>query len=67
VVQVHWRVIEMNHAWPGGSVFGSFTDLQGPGATEAMWQFFARHPDRLLDQTVAAREARAADASPIPD
>lgn len=43
VVQEYWRVAGMNHAWSGGSVFGSFTDPQGPGATEAMWSFFARH------------------------
>ena len=47
-------------------MFGSFTDPQGPGATEAMWEFFAHHRNRLSDETVVAHGARAADASSIP-
>jgi poly(hydroxyalkanoate) depolymerase family esterase len=66
VVQEYWRVTGMNHAWSGGSVFGSFTDPQGPGATDAMWEFFAHHRNQLSDETVAAHGARVADASSIP-
>jgi poly(3-hydroxybutyrate) depolymerase len=36
-----------------------------PGATEAMWEFFAHHCNRLVDHTVAARAARPADTSPV--
>src|SRR3954464_7789707 len=57
VVQEYWRVTGMNHAWSGGSVFGSFTDPQGPSATEAMWEFFAHHRNRLPDQTRAASKS----------
>jgi poly(hydroxyalkanoate) depolymerase family esterase len=57
LVQEYWRVTGMNHAWSGGSVFGSFTDPQGPSATEAMWEFFAHHRNRLPDQTGAASKS----------
>jgi hypothetical protein len=43
-------------------VFGSFTDPQGPSATEAMWTFFANH----RNETVAAHGVRATDASSVP-
>lgn len=49
VVQEYWRVTGMNHAWSGGSVFGSFTDPQGPDATNAMWTFFSRHRNHPAD------------------
>src|SRR3954452_20408701 len=57
VVQEYWRGTGMNHAWSGGSVFGS---SRGPGATEAMWEFFAHHRNQLRDRTVPAQKARAA-------
>jgi poly(hydroxyalkanoate) depolymerase family esterase len=46
VVQEYWRITDMNHAWSGGSVLGSFTDPRGPDATEAIWTFFTNHPAR---------------------
>lgn len=41
-----WRVSGGPHAWSGGHASGSFTDPQGPGASEAMAQFFLRHARR---------------------
>ncbi len=41
-----WRVNGGPHAWSGGHASGSFTDPQGPGASEAMARFFLRHAKR---------------------
>lgn len=38
-----WNVSNAPHAWAGGDSAGSFTDPQGPSASEAMFQFFRLH------------------------
>ena len=38
-----WRVDGGPHAWSGGDSTGSFTDPQGPSASEAMLKFFLQH------------------------
>jgi len=43
-VQEYWLVNGMGHAWSGGSSSGTFTDSQGPGATQATYNFFMSHP-----------------------
>jgi poly(hydroxyalkanoate) depolymerase family esterase len=43
-VQEYWVVNGMGHAWSGGSSSGSFTDAQGPSATQAFYTFFMSHP-----------------------
>ena len=42
-MQEYWHITDMNHAWSGGSVLGSFSDPRGPDATRAIWTFFANH------------------------
>lgn len=38
-----WKLTAGPHAWSGGHASGSFTDPQGPNASEAMAAFFLRH------------------------
>jgi poly(hydroxyalkanoate) depolymerase family esterase len=43
-VQEYWLVNGMGHDWSGGSSSGTYTDPQGPGATQAIYNFFMGHP-----------------------
>ena len=38
-----WLINGMGHAWSEGNPY-KFTDLQGPGASLAMYTFFKDHP-----------------------
>ncbi len=42
-VEEFWLINGMRHAWSGGNPY-NFTDLQGPGASLAMYTFFKDHP-----------------------
>ncbi len=53
-VEEYWKITGMGHAWSGGSNSGSFTDPQGPSATQAMYNFFMNYP---LGPTVTASPA----------
>ena len=37
-----WRIEPLMHAWSGGSAAATYTDPQGPDATAAILEFFAR-------------------------
>lgn len=59
-IQAYWRVTGMAHAWSGGSYSGSYTDPRGPGASEALYEFFMAHP---MPQTAALTVAQADNMS----
>lgn len=44
LIQEYWKVNGMGHAWSGGSSNGSYTDPNGPSATQQMYAFFMNHP-----------------------
>jgi poly(hydroxyalkanoate) depolymerase family esterase len=39
----YYKVDGMGHAWSGGSPGRPFTDPKGPGASQAIYQFFMKH------------------------
>jgi poly(hydroxyalkanoate) depolymerase family esterase len=43
-IQQYWKILGLGHAWSGGSPAVSHTDPLGPNASEAMYQFFMKHP-----------------------
>ena len=43
-VSEQWVIHGAGHAWSGGKAAGSYTDPQGPDATQQMLRFFQEHP-----------------------
>lgn len=43
-VMEKYMIDGMGHAWSGGSTAGSYTDPNGPNASQISWEFFKNHP-----------------------
>lgn len=66
-VLAYYRVTAMGHAWSGGSYQGSYTDPEGPPASELMWQFFTQTSGvPAPDPTPTATPTPTPTATPTP-
>jgi len=58
-VQTYWKIGGMGHGWSGGNPASSYTDPQGPSASEAMFKFFMAHPMKREDrQSIISQRIR---------
>ncbi len=65
-IEEYWKVNGMGHAWSGGSSSGSYTDPNGPSATNAMYTFFINHPMHPGTQTPMPTPGTTPTSTPTP-
>jgi len=65
-IQEYWKINGMGHAWSGGSSSGSYTDPNGPSATNAMYTFFMNHPMHGQGQTPTPTPTSTSTPTPTP-
>lgn len=65
-IQEYWKVSGMGHAWSGGNSSGSYTDPQGPNASQAMYTFFMSHPLSSGSPTPAPTPTTGGNPTPTP-
>jgi poly(hydroxyalkanoate) depolymerase family esterase len=65
-IEEYWKVNGMGHAWSGGSSSGSYTDPNGPSATNAMYTFFINHPMHPGTQTPTPTPGTTPTSTPTP-
>ncbi|MEO7019722.1 MAG: PHB depolymerase family esterase [Ktedonobacteraceae bacterium] len=65
-IQEYWKITGMGHAWSGGSSSGSFTDPNGPSATNAMYTFFINHPKNGQGPTPTPTPTTTPSPTPSP-
>ena len=57
-VQAYWKIGGLGHAWAGGSPAGTFTDVRGPNASTALYNFCIAHTLQKSDEQRIASQAR---------
>ena len=57
-----WMIDQMGHTWSGGNPEGSYTDPEGPNATEIIWNFFNPQQPQLEEEQI---ETQAIEAIPV--
>jgi poly(hydroxyalkanoate) depolymerase family esterase len=65
-IEEYWKINGMGHAWSGGSSSGSYTDPNGPSATNAMYTFFINHPMHPGTQTPTPTPGTTPTSTPTP-
>ena len=65
-IEEYWKINGMGHAWSGGSSSGSYTDPNGPSATNAMYTFFMHHPMQGGGATPTPTSASTSTPGPTP-
>ncbi|GCE31754.1 hypothetical protein KDA_72380 [Dictyobacter alpinus] len=64
-IEEYWKIAGMGHAWSGGSSSGSYTDPNGPSATNAMYTFFMNHPMNNQNPTPTPTPVTTPTPTPI--
>ena len=65
-IEEYWKINGMGHAWSGGSSSGSYTDPNGPSATNAMYTFFMNHPMNNQNPTPTPTPGTTPTPTPTP-
>jgi len=65
-IEEYWKINGMGHAWSGGSSSGSYTDPNGPSATNAIYTFFMNHPMHPGSATPTPTPGTTPTATPTP-
>ena len=54
-----WMIDQMGHTWSGGNPEGSYTDPEGPNATEIIWNFFNPQQPQLEEEQIETHAVEA--------
>ena len=57
-----WMIDKMGHTWSGGNPEGSYTDPEGPNASEIIWNFFNPQQPQLEEEQI---ETHPIEAIPV--